>query len=175
MRGTLRLTRGNCNRLSGRDATLAGSAVAAKHQAHSRPTFMPEIGRTLPGMPAYVDTPTIQRSHGLSGHLIGDPIDDAHQVAERMGLSRSNFRGECITPHYTLPAGRRDAAIAAGAIPLDAEAWRRQLEHMSRTPSQRRNSARQQPEPQLQRRRATTTTTPTTGDLFGSDVSQVSR
>lgn len=78
-------------------------------------------------MPAYVDIPTIQRSHGLSGHLIGEPLEDAHAVAQAIGLSERYFVGEAPVPHYQLPGGRRCSAIAAGAIPLDPDAWRQQL------------------------------------------------
>lgn len=83
-------------------------------------------------MPAYVDTPRHMRQHGLSGHLIATTLDELHRVAGAIGLHRRYFQGSAMTPHYTLPAGRRDAAIAAGAIPLDNDAqWRRTVERVS--------------------------------------------
>jgi hypothetical protein len=83
-------------------------------------------------MPAYVDTPRHQRSHGLSGHLIATSLEELHQVAEAIGLHRRYFQAHAMTPHYTLPAGRRDAAIAAGAIAVADDAqWRRIVERVS--------------------------------------------
>lgn len=74
-------------------------------------------------MPAYVDEPLVQRRHGLSGHLIGEPPDDAHAVAIAIGLGEKYWQGDALVPHYALPAGRRDAAIAAGAVALDERRW----------------------------------------------------
>ncbi|MGE4057206.1 MAG: DUF4031 domain-containing protein, partial [Vicinamibacterales bacterium] len=85
-------------------------------------------------MPAFVDEPKHQRDHGLSGHLIGIPLEDARQVASVIGLSDRYFMGQCIVPHWQLPAGRRDAAIAAGAIPLTAAQWTAKLSSIGRDP-----------------------------------------
>lgn len=122
-------------------------------------------------MPAYVDVPTIQRSHGLSGHLIGDPLVDAHAVAKAIGLSDRYFIGEAIVPHYQMPSGRRSAAIAAGAIPLDPDAWRQLL------PRCRRDATgvhpRRLPAAQATRQNASTRrrpTTPETLDLFAPSL-----
>lgn len=104
-------------------------------------------------MPAYVDTPAIQRSHGLSGHLIGEPLADAHQVAQAIGLSDRYFVPDALIPHYQLPSGRRDAAIAAGAIPLSPEAWRQQLPRCRRhtTPARERPTREVTPRPAARR------------------------
>jgi hypothetical protein len=78
-------------------------------------------------MPVFVDEPRWQRAHGLSGHMIGYPLDALHAVADRIGLNRREFNEHAVIPHYSLPSGRRDAAIAAGAIALEKDAFAREL------------------------------------------------
>lgn len=44
-------------------------------------------------------------------------------MAEAIDLSRKFFNATAVVPHYTLPAGRRDAVIAAGAVALADQAF----------------------------------------------------
>lgn len=70
-------------------------------------------------MACYVDDPQWERWHGLSGHLIADSIEELQEMANSLSLSKKFFMKDALTPHYQLPAGRRDAAITAGAIALE--------------------------------------------------------
>lgn len=58
------------------------------------------------------------------GHLQADTIEELHEFAGRLGLKRGWFqpgsRG-ALTAHYDLTAGKRQRAIALGAVP---ETWR---------------------------------------------------
>jgi len=50
-------------------------------------------------------------------HLTTDgPIDELHEFAGRIGLLRSWFQEHASAPHYDLTVGRREAALAAGAV-----------------------------------------------------------
>lgn len=93
-------------------------------------------------MPTYVDEPRVQRRHGLSGHLVGEPPDDAHAVASAIGLGERYWQGEALVPHYALPAGRRDAAIAAGAVALDERRWAACVQRLHRAACSARMAAR---------------------------------
>lgn len=60
---------------------------------------------------------------GPSCHLISDatPGDNAelHAFAALVGLKRAWFQRSTSGPHYDLTAGRRAAAVKAGAVELD--------------------------------------------------------
>jgi len=118
-------------------------------------------------MPAYVDTPTIQRSHGLSGHMIGEPLEDAQRIAEAIGLSSRYFMPDAVVQHFQIPSGRRDAAIAAGAIPLDPNAWREQLSRTGRHTTAKADSPkRAAPSPRPRQDASCAPRLPFTPDLF---------
>lgn len=51
-------------------------------------------------------------------HLIADSLDELHNLAAIIGLKRGWFQDKSL-PHYDLTANKRNAAIKAGAIPLD--------------------------------------------------------
>lgn len=63
-------------------------------------------------------------------HLFTDAVDlaELHEFAEKIGMKRKWFQGDASVPHYDLTPGRREKAIAAGAIEVgrrDAVAlWR---------------------------------------------------
>lgn len=58
------------------------------------------------------------------GHMQADTVEELHAFAERLDLKRAWFqqgsRGN-VTAHYDLTAGKREQAIALGAV---AETWR---------------------------------------------------
>lgn len=112
-------------------------------------------------MPTYVDEPRVQREHGLSGHLIGDPIDDVHALAAALGLGESLWSPDSPVPHYQLPADQRAAAIAAGAIALRPEEWDSCLARIREAVLRAR--CRDIPQPSRPARRATQ---PAQGRLF---------
>jgi len=57
-------------------------------------------------------------------HLISDAsFDELHAFAATQGLPRRAFDGD----HYDLPAERRPAAIAAGAVPVQSAELVRRL------------------------------------------------
>jgi hypothetical protein len=56
-----------------------------------------------------------------SAHLTCDgDLDELHAFAQSIGLRRSWFQPHISAPHYDLSPGRRDAAIAAGAVFVSA-------------------------------------------------------
>ncbi len=74
-------------------------------------------------MAVYIDT---QRDWGwklgASCHMAADTLDELHAFARRIGLRRTWFQ-DGKYPHYDLTARRREAAIAAGAVELDARSF----------------------------------------------------
>lgn len=83
-------------------------------------------------MTVYVDTPRWNREHGPSGHMVGDSIDELHEMARTLDLPSTCFLPFAVLPHYQLPASERDAAIARGAIPLEPTAFTRMIEKIGR-------------------------------------------
>lgn len=78
-------------------------------------------------MTVYVDElrrwpTTIACFRGGSCHLTADSLDELHAFAARIGLRRSwaQLPPEHRIPHYDLTAGRREAALAAGAVEVSA-------------------------------------------------------
>lgn len=52
-------------------------------------------------------------------HMVTDgPIDELHQMADRIGLKREWFQTEGSTHHYDLNWSKRHAALMAGATPI---------------------------------------------------------
>lgn len=82
-------------------------------------------------MPLFVDTPRWLRHHGLSGHLIADTEEELDDFGASFGLPQKDRSSGSPIPHYLLASSRRDAVIAAGAIPLDPAAWARKLADIS--------------------------------------------
>lgn len=44
------------------------------------------------------------------------PLDELHDFARRIGLKPAWYQPHPLAPHYDLTPGRREAAIAAGAV-----------------------------------------------------------
>jgi hypothetical protein len=65
-----------------------------------------------------------------SCHLFTDEIDlaELHAVASSIGMRREWFQDKTVAPHYDLMPDLREAAIRAGAVPVDRRAaaliWR---------------------------------------------------
>ena len=53
------------------------------------------------------------------GHLIADTEDEAHVIAQRIGLRREWWQGN----HYDLVPSKRTAAMRLGAVALDRRAF----------------------------------------------------
>jgi hypothetical protein len=76
------------------------------------------------------------------GHMQADTPAELHAMATRLGLRREWFQSKAGRPwhdHYDLTQGRRDQAIALGAIPVSRRetvrrnaAWREQFRKQSR-------------------------------------------
>ena len=69
-------------------------------------------------MSVYVDYLGVHGNwrYGKSCHMTADTLDELHAMAERIGLQRSYFQPHPRFPHYDLNAGRREAAVCAGAV-----------------------------------------------------------
>jgi hypothetical protein len=66
-------------------------------------------------MTVLVDEPIWPFRGELWCHLVSDTsYDELHEVAGAIGIPRRGFQGD----HYDVPARMRDAAIAAGAVPV---------------------------------------------------------
>lgn len=79
-------------------------------------------------MTVYVDDmhlyPMGQFRRMKMSHMIADTIDELHAMADRLGLKRKWFQGD----HYDVSKSVREAAIRAGAVPVEL----RQLACMSK-------------------------------------------
>lgn len=69
-------------------------------------------------MPVYVDPLFDHGEKGQWSHLTGEPLEELHAFANRLGLHRAWFQPRSI-PHYDIPPIVRDRAIQLGAIPLE--------------------------------------------------------
>ena len=58
-----------------------------------------------------------------SCHMFSDEIDlsELHVIAGRIGMQKRWFQDKPSCPHYDLIESKRNAAIAAGAIPVNRE------------------------------------------------------
>lgn len=84
-------------------------------------------------MGIYVDRPRWEREHGLSGHMLGDSIEELHEMAAKLELPSSNFLPFAVVPHYQLPACCHEQAIANGAIHLERTEFVKVAERISRS------------------------------------------
>ena len=97
-------------------------------------------------MPIYVDQPRWERHHGLSGHLIADDEAELDAFGENFGLTRDDRSRGTAIPHFLLAAGRRAAAIEAGAIPLTPAQWTAKLKEIA---GGHQHTKRERPRPKL--------------------------
>ncbi|MCB7136710.1 DUF4031 domain-containing protein [Cellulosimicrobium marinum] len=75
-------------------------------------------------MTVYVDPPAWPAHGTLFSHLVSDTsLVELHALAEVIGLSRRAFDLD----HYDVAAERYDAAVAAGAVPVDGRELARRL------------------------------------------------
>lgn len=51
-----------------------------------------------------------------SCHMYADTLEELHAFAKRIGMRRAWFQDKASLPHYDLNAGRRVAAVKAGAV-----------------------------------------------------------
>jgi hypothetical protein len=72
-----------------------------------------------------------------SCHLTADSLEELHELAGRIGLKRSWFQNKSV-PHYDLTKSKREAALAAGAVFVEAraQAQRRIAARAASKPSQ---------------------------------------
>lgn len=84
-------------------------------------------------MAIYVDTPRWNRDHGPSGHMVGDSMEELHEIARKLDLPTKYFLPFAVIPHYQLPASERAAAIAHGAVALERTAFMREAERIRRS------------------------------------------
>ncbi|MFV0633734.1 DUF4031 domain-containing protein [Demequina sp.] len=68
-------------------------------------------------MTVYIDPPLWPRHGTTWSHLVSDAsLDELHRVARQAGIPARAFDLD----HYDVPAERRDALIALGAVPVSA-------------------------------------------------------
>lgn len=60
---------------------------------------------------------------GPAAMMIADELQELHVLADRINLSKRRFRPSphAIVPYYRLTAGKRNVALANGAIDAEAE------------------------------------------------------
>jgi hypothetical protein len=72
--------------------------------------------------------------HMASDDLSEQGLEELHAMARAIGLRREWFQDHPRHPHYDLPPDRREAALAAGAVPVTSrELVRRCSRHLQRT------------------------------------------
>ena len=77
-------------------------------------------------MSVYVDelrtsVRTANWPHKRSCHMFADSLDELHEMAGLIGLSRSWFQARANFPHYDVTAYKRAQAFARGALCVDNE------------------------------------------------------
>jgi hypothetical protein len=82
-------------------------------------------------MSVYVDSANISFRGMTMCHMIADSLDELHAMADRLGLRREWFQAAppASFPHYDVSLGKRQLAVAHGAIECDRKAI---VEHMRR-------------------------------------------
>lgn len=72
-------------------------------------------------MPVYVDQSANAFGRMTMCHMIADTPDELHAMAERIGMRRSWFQAppKASFWHYDVAKGKRELAIAAGAVDCD--------------------------------------------------------
>ena len=71
-------------------------------------------------MGAYVDDAAITHRGKYRYHLIADSVPELHAFCASINIARCWFHNAKGHPHYDVTCQQRDAAIAAGAIPVTA-------------------------------------------------------
>jgi hypothetical protein len=66
----------------------------------------------------YVDDAAIMYRSKLRYHLIADSLAELHAFCKTVGINRCWFHNARGHPHYDVTGPQREAAIAAGAIPI---------------------------------------------------------
>lgn len=69
-------------------------------------------------MAVYVDDAAIMYKQKLRYHLVADSVPELHEFCEKIGVKRCWYHPARGKPHYDITGPNRDAAIAAGAIPV---------------------------------------------------------
>lgn len=58
--------------------------------------------------------------HGGACHLTADTLEELHDLAKRIGLSRGWYQ-PLSSPHYDLTPAKRKQALAAGAVEVSGK------------------------------------------------------
>lgn len=66
-------------------------------------------------MAVYVDDAFIPFGRMLMCHMMADELDELHEMADAIGVSRRWFQDKSI-PHYDVSKSKREEAIKLGAI-----------------------------------------------------------
>jgi hypothetical protein len=69
-------------------------------------------------VPVYVDNAVMPWRGRLWAHLLASDLEELHALATSIGLRRAWFQDRGRFPHYDVPTEGREAALAAGAIPI---------------------------------------------------------
>ncbi|MDQ3205362.1 MAG: DUF4031 domain-containing protein [Pseudomonadota bacterium] len=69
-------------------------------------------------MTVYVDDAVTLWKGARWAHLMADTLDELHRAAADLGLPRRAFQNRTSGAHYDVTAELRQAAIAAGAVPI---------------------------------------------------------
>ena len=69
-------------------------------------------------MSVYVDEPRYPYRRMVMCHMLADTPAELHAMADRIGVARRWYQRHASTPHYDIAKGKRQLAVAAGAIEL---------------------------------------------------------
>ena len=70
-------------------------------------------------MALYVDFANVSFRGDRWCHLLADSLDELHEFASLIGVSRCWFHRNASYPHYDITVRTRQTAIVRGAIPSD--------------------------------------------------------
>lgn len=69
-------------------------------------------------MAVYVDFASVPYKGKARHHMTADSLPELHFFCESLGISRAWYHKATTHPHYDITSQQREAAIAAGAIPV---------------------------------------------------------
>jgi len=70
-------------------------------------------------MAVYVDQASIMFKGKARHHMTADSKAELHDFAQSIGVKRCWFHKARIHPHYDITDPQREAALEAGAVPVD--------------------------------------------------------
>lgn len=69
-------------------------------------------------MAVYVDNMRAKFGRMIMCHMMADTLKELHEMADKIGIKRKWFQDHKKYPHYDISLGKRNIALANGAIEM---------------------------------------------------------